>query len=265
MHLVESVNAVVLAGGSAYGLAAADGVMRYLEEQTIGYRLADGKNVVPIVPAAILMDLTIGKSDVRPGAAMGYAACLAATDGAVEQGTVGAGTGCRVGFLLGNENATKGGIGSSSIDLGDGLVVSALMAVNAIGDVIDSSGHIIAGLREIPQDKSLSGTMALIRSMARITPPISHNATIIGVVATNAKLTKEQVNKVAQMAHNGIAQAVRPAHTMYDGDTIFALATGQIPANVNAIGAFAAEAVAQSIRNAVLNATSLAGVKSLKD
>ena len=265
MHLVEQVNAIVLAGGSAYGLAAADGVMHYLEEYGIGYKLADGKTVVPIVPAAILMDLTIGNSDVRPDAAMGYAACVAATNQPVQQGTIGAGTGCRVGAMMGNELATKGGIGSVSIDLGDGLMVSALIAVNAVGDVVDERGEVMAGLRQTPDSKSFASVMNLMRSMARLVEPSATSNTIIGVVATNAKLTKEQVNKVAQMAQDGIAQAVRPAHTMYDGDTIFALATGEIPANVNAIGAYAAECVAQAIRNGVRNATFLAGVKSLKD
>jgi L-aminopeptidase/D-esterase-like protein len=265
MHLVETVNAILLAGGGAYGLAAADGVMRYLEEQKIGYPLADGKIVVPIVPAAILMDLTIGRADVRPDAMMGYAACLAATTDRVVQGTVGAGTGCRIGFLMGNELATKGGIGCASVDLGDGLIVAALMAVNPVGDVVDEHGDIMAGLRQTPDGQSFADIMNLLRLTARVTEPPATNNTVIGVLATNARLTKEQVNKVAQMAQDGIAQAVRPAHTMYDGDTIFALATGQIPANVNAIGAYAAEVVAQSIRNAVRAATSLAGVRAIQD
>lgn len=265
IHLVENVNAILLSGGSAYGLAAADGVMRYLEERGIGYKLADGKTVVPIVPAAILMDLMIGKSDVRPDAAMGYAACVAATDEPVQQGTVGAGTGCRIGAMMGNELATKGGIGSASVDLGEGLVVSALMAVNAVGDVVDEHGGVLAGLRQTPDGHSFAGVMNMMRLMARVVEPPATSNTIIGVVATNARLTKEQINKVAQMAQDGIAQAVRPAHTMYDGDTIFALATGQIPANVNAIGAFSAEVAAQSIRNAVRSASSLAGVRSIKD
>lgn len=268
MHLVETVNAVVLSGGSAYGLAVADGVMHYLEEHQIGYKAGGGKFIVPIVPAAILMDLGIGKSDVRPDNAMGYAACASATANPVQQGTVGAGTGCQIGAMMGNAFATKGGIGSASVDLGDGLIVAALIAVNSVGDVVDESGQIIAGLRQQPNGNDFTGMLSMMRVMARIMEAptgASTENTVIGVVATNARLTKEQVNKVAQMSQDGIAQAIRPAHTMFDGDTIFALATGQIPANVNAVGAYSAEMVAQAIRSAVRSATSLAGVRAYND
>ncbi len=264
MHLVQHVHAVLLAGGSAYGLAAADGVMRYLEEHAIGYK-AQNNIIVPIVPAAILFDLALGRSDIRPDAAMGYDACQSASTRAVLQGTVGAGTGCRVGAGMGNEFATKGGIGSASIDLGDGLIVAALIAVNSIGDVVDPQGEILAGLRQSATSNEFASSLNMMRMMSRVIDTPSDGNTVIGVVATNAKLSKEHVNKVAQMAHDGLAQAIRPAHTMFDGDTLFALATGEIPANVNAIGAYAAEVVAQAIRNAVYNATSLAGVRSLKD
>lgn len=264
MHLVQHVNAVLLAGGSAYGLAAADGVMRYLEEHAIGYKAQNGI-IVPIVPAAILFDLVVGRSDIRPDAAMGYDACKSASSDSVAQGTIGAGTGCRVGAGMGNELATKGGIGSASIDLGDGLIVAALIAVNSIGDVVDPQGEILAGLRRFATSNEFAGSLNMMRMMSRVVDTPSDGNTVIGVVATNAKLSKEHVNKVAQMAHDGLAQAIRPAHTMFDGDTLFALATGEIPANVNAIGAYAAEVVAQAIRNAVYNATSLAGVRSLKD
>ena len=264
MHLVQTVNAILLAGGSAYGLAAADGVMRYLEENGIGYTAQPGM-IVPIVPAAILFDLAIGRSDVRPDSAMGYAACLSASSDPVPQGTVGAGTGCRVGAGMGNEFATKGGIGTASVDLGDGLIVAALIAVNPIGDVVDQTGKIMAGMRQPPDGNTFAGSLNMMRLVSRMVEEPKGGNTVIGVVATNAKLTKDQVNKVAQMAHDGIAQAIRPAHTMFDGDTLFALATGQIPANINAVGAFAAEMVAQAIRNAVETATSLAGVRSLKD
>lgn len=265
MHLVETVNAIVLSGGSAYGLATADGVMKWLEEHEIGYKSGTGF-LVPIVPAAILMDLPVGEPGIRPDAAMGYAACDSASDAPVEQGSVGAGTGARVGMAMGNEFATKGGIGSSLIDLGDGLYVGALVAVNAWGDVIEDDGNIIAGLRQPPDGNSFMGMMNIMKNMARTTErPSNDNNTVIGVVATNAKLTKEHVNKVAQMAHNGLARAVRPSHTMFDGDTIFALATGEIEANVNSIGAFAAEAVAEAIRNGIKNATTLAGVRAWND
>ncbi|MFN8376075.1 MAG: P1 family peptidase [Anaerolineae bacterium] len=266
MHLVNTVNAILLSGGSAFGLAAADGVMRWLEEHQIGYKSAAGF-LVPIVPAAILMDLGIGTPGVRPDAAMGYAACEAASSAPAAQGCVGAGTGCRVGAMLGNEFATKGAIGSASIDLGDGLVVAALCAVNCVGDVVDEQNNIIAGLRQPPDGQGFQGMLNAMKSIAHMEtmPPRSDSNTVIGVVATNARLNKEQVNKVAQMAQDGLAQAVRPAHTMWDGDTLFALATGEKPANVTAIGAYAAEMVAQSIRNAVRAATTLAGVRALND
>jgi L-aminopeptidase/D-esterase-like protein len=239
--------------------------MRYLEEQGIGYMSRAGY-LVPIVPAAILFDLAIGDSAVRPDAAMGYQASASALPDPVPQGTVGAGTGCRIGAMFGNEFATKGGIGSASIDLGDELIVAALVAVNAVGDIVDESGSIMAGLRQPPDGNTFVGMLNAIKNMARVTEaPASRENTVIGVVATNACLSKEEVNKVAQMAQDGVAQAIRPAHTMFDGDTLFSLATGQIPANVTAIGAFGAEVVAQAIRNAVRHATSLAGVRSYQD
>jgi L-aminopeptidase/D-esterase-like protein len=264
MHLVEHVNAVVLSGGSAYGLATADGVMRYLEEQGIGYDSRAGFRV-PIVPAAVVFDLALGEPGIRPDAAMGYAACTVASAEPVAQGSVGAGTGCRLGSMMGNDFATKGGIGSASIDLGDGLIVAALMVVNAVGDAVDENGQIIAGLRVPPDGNAFMGMLNVFKNMARMveTPP-SEN-TVIGVVATNARLTKEETNKVTQMAHDGLARAVRPAHTMFDGDTIFALSTGAIPANINAVGAYAAEVVAQAIWNAVRSATSLGGVRAALD
>jgi L-aminopeptidase/D-esterase-like protein len=262
MHSVETINAVVLSGGSAFGLAAADGVMRWLEEQGEGYKTRSGF-VVPIVASAIVFDLSIGTPGVRPDAAMGYAAAAAATDAPVEQGTVGAGTGCMVGAMRGAEFASKGGIGSAAIDLGDGLVVAALCVVNAVGDVVEEDGRIIAGLRD--ESGEFAGMLNVLRGLARppsISPVASGENTVIGVVATNARLTKEQVNKVAQMAQNGIGRAVRPAHTMYDGDTLFALATGHIPADVNVIGAFAAEVTAQAVRSGVRAATTLGGVRA---
>jgi L-aminopeptidase/D-esterase-like protein len=259
VHLVQTVSAVVLSGGSAYGLAAADGVMRWLEEQGIGYMSGTGF-LVPIVPAAILMDLPVGKVGIRPDAAMGQAACEAASTEPVVQGTVGAGTGCRIGAFKGPAYASKGGVGSASTDLGDGLVVAALVAVNAVGDVIDESGAIIAGVRAEPAESGFADMLQILKDFPRTPPP--DRGTVIGVVATNARLNKEQANKVAQMAQNGVARAIRPAHTMYDGDTLFALATGQIEADVNVVGAYGAEVMAQAIRNAVREATTLAGVRA---
>ncbi|MEO8396044.1 MAG: P1 family peptidase [Chloroflexota bacterium] len=259
LRTVETVTAIMLSGGSAYGLASADGAMRYLEEHGQGYKTGLGY-LVPIVPAAILFDLAIGRADVRPDSAMGYAACANATTAPVEQGSVGAGTGCRIGAMLGNELATKGGIGSASIDLGDGLFVAALCAVNAVGSVVDEEGQIIGGLR-LP-DGGFADILNAFRLMPRPLPKSAGENTVIGVIATNARLTKTQINKVAQMAHDGLARAVRPAHTTYDGDTLFALATGEIPADVNLIGAYAAEVTASAIRNAVRSAQTLGGVHS---
>ncbi len=261
MHLVQYVNAILLGGGSAFGLAAADGVMRYLEERQIGFETAVAR--VPIVPSAILFDLDIGRADRRPDAAMGYAACEAASDGPVTQGCVGAGTGAYVGKLMGTAFATKSGIGSASIDLGDGLIVAALLAVNAaVGDVVDRDGTILAGLRLPPEGVQFAGAQNFLRQASRLVPG---TATVLGVVATNAKLDKESVNKVAQMAQDGLAQAIRPAHTMFDGDTLFALATGQIPANASVIGGFAADIVAEAIRNAVREAITLGGIPASRD
>jgi L-aminopeptidase/D-esterase-like protein len=251
MHLVQRVHAVLLAGGSAFGLDAAGGVVHWLEERGIGYDTRVAR--VPIVPAAILNDLKVGRADVRPDAAMGYAACQAADEGPVAEGSVGAGTGCTVGSILGQGRASKAGLGTASVDLGGGLVVGAIVAVNAFGDVVDPrSGEILAGARVV-RGEGFAGTLATMKS--RVGKAIgrlsSRNHTVIGVVATNARLTKEGINKVAQMAHDGLARAVRPAHTPFDGDTLFALATGQKHADVNLVGAFAAEVVAEAIVRAV--------------
>lgn len=265
MHLVEKAHAVLLTGGSAFGLAAADGVVRWLEEKDIGFDVRVAR--VPIVPAAVLFDLAIGRADVRPDAAMGYAACQAAVNPASElqAGTIGAGTGATVGKILGPAGRMKGGLGTAVIELAPGLWVGALFAVNCLGDVVDpTSGRILAGARKLPEGDFVDTMEALKkRMMGSFT---SSGNTVIGIVATNASLSKEAANKVAQMAHDGLARAIRPAHTMFDGDTIFTLATGQgQPADVTFIGAYAAEATAQAIVDAVQQATSLAGVPALRD
>jgi L-aminopeptidase/D-esterase-like protein len=257
MHLVQEVHAVMLAGGSAFGLAAADGAMRYLSERGIGY--AAGTARVPIVPAAILFDLELGSPTAYPNSQMGYRACEAASAGPAEQGNVGAGIGCSAGKVLGGTLATKTGIGSAAIDLGDGLVVAALMAVNPFGDVIDEQGRIIAGTRS-PTGAGFADTLALLRSPGVQAGMLATGATVIGVVATNARLSKEQVNKVAQMAQDGLARAIRPSHTLFDGDTIFALATGRVPGSATVVGAYAAEAVTQAILRAVRFAQSACGL-----
>jgi L-aminopeptidase/D-esterase-like protein len=248
LHLVQRVNAVLLSGGSAFGLDAAGGVVRWLEERDIGFDAGIAR--VPIVPAAILFDLGVGRADIRPDAEMGYAACQAAGAGPVVEGSVGAGTGCTVGKILGPQQASKSGLGTASMDLGNGLRVGAVMAVNVFGDVVDPrTGEILAGARALDGDEFADTlkTMVAMVSLRSASP----NQTAIGVVATNARLTKEGANKVAQMAHDGLARAVRPAHTPFDGDTLFALATGQKQADVNLVGAFAAEVVAEAIVRAV--------------
>lgn len=259
---VQQVNAILLSGGSAWGLAAAEGVMRWLGERETGYRTGDGA-IVPIVPAAILYDLGLGSATVRPGPEMGYRACTQAGDDPVAEGSVGAGTGCRVCSLAGNGRATKGGIGSACIDVGDGLQVAALVAVNALGEVLDERGEILAGLRAGPDKTGFVPVLDELHSW--VAQRQRNSNTVIAVVASNARLGKAEVNRVAQMASCGVARAIRPAHTAFDGDTMFALATGVHAADASVIGAFAAEAVSMAIRRAVRMATSLGGVRAISD
>ena len=268
MHLVNEVHAVVLAGGSAFGLDAASGVVRYLEERGVGFDVRVVR--VPIVPAAILFDLGIGRSDVRPDAEMGYQACLNASAAPPAEGNVGAGTGATVGKILGLAGAMKSGIGTASLEIGSGVKVGAIAAVNVFGDVIDpETGQIIAGARvvqkgpvKIGKGPYFADTLSVMESLIGRTVLgfISRENTAIGIVATNAKLNKEQINKVAQMAQDGLARTVCPAHTMLDGDTIFALATGEKKADVNIVGAFAAEVFAQAVLRAVRTAAPAAGL-----
>lgn len=255
LHLVQQVHAVVLSGGSAFGLDSATGVVRYLEERGVGFDVGVAR--VPIVPAAILFDLGLGKGNIRPDAEMGYQACLNATDGPVPEGNVGAGTGATVGKILGIGQAMKAGIGTCSLHIGKGVLIGAIAAVNAFGDVMDpQTGQIIAGARTLTLEGKKMGsgnyfadTLAVMQSLhAKTRLSFGRRAnTVIGVVATNARLTKEQINKVAQMAQDGLARTIHPAHTMLDGDTVFALSLGNKHADVNIIGAYAAEAFAQAI------------------
>jgi L-aminopeptidase/D-esterase-like protein len=255
--LVRQAHAVLLAGGSAFGLATADGVLRYLQEHQVGYDT--GVAHVPIVPTAILFDLAVGDSSVYPDADMGYAACQSASVGPVAEGNVGAGTGATVGKLLGMGHCMKGGLGTASVDLGGKLVVAALMVVNALGDVVDpQSGRILAGARR-PVSGGFADTLALMRS-ALGKKALSLANTVIGVVATNAALDLAEANFVASMAHDGIARAVRPAHTLFDGDTIFSLATGGVEADASLVGAYAAEVVAEAIVRGVRAAQSIPGI-----
>lgn len=273
MHLIQHVHAVVLSGGSAFGLDSATGVVRYLEERGVGFDVRVSK--VPIVPAAILFDLGIGRADVRPDAAMGYAACQQASADRPEEGNAGAGMGATVGKILGMGGAMKSGIGTASIDLGGGAIVAAIVAPNALGDIIDpATGRILAGARatkigpiRFGEGGEFADTLKVMRGFAgkTILRFAARGNTVIGVVATNALLTKEETNKVAQMAHDGIARAVRPAHTMLDGDTLFALSMGRKKVDVNVVGAYAAESVSQAIVNAVHSAQSAGGIPALRD
>jgi L-aminopeptidase/D-esterase-like protein len=251
-NLVEQAHAVLLCGGSAFGLAAADGAMRYLSEQGIGFPTGDA--VVPIVPAAVLYDLSCGRPDIRPDAAMGYAACAAATGGPVAQGCVGAGTGCTAGKLLGITGATKTGIGSASVRAGN-AVVGAIVAVNAFGDVVEN-GRIIAGARGAQGFVDTTATLL----QAGLPQGGGGQNTTIGVVAVGGALTKEQANKVARMAHDGLARSISPVHTMLDGDALFCLATGGDPVDVNLAGMAAARAVELAVIAAVRTATALGGL-----
>jgi L-aminopeptidase/D-esterase-like protein len=268
LNAVEQVHALLLAGGSAFGLDAAGGVMRWLDERghgvPVGPAVSDGPDRkairVPIVPAAILFDLWLGDASIRPDAASGYAACEAASTAPVAEGNVGAGSGCVVGKLFGLGRAMRGGLGSASVTV-DGITVAALVAVNAIGDVIDpATGRTIAGARTA-DGGALFGTMAALLRGEVPAPLQIGSATTLGVVATDAVLDKAQANKMAQMAHDGFARAINPVHTLTDGDTVFALATGASGrrANVTLLGALGAEVTARAIVRAVRAATPLAG------
>jgi L-aminopeptidase/D-esterase-like protein len=265
-NTVQRVHAVVLSGGSAFGLDAASGVVRFLEERGIGFDVGVAK--VPIVPAAVLFDLAVGdQPHVRPTADSGYRAAQAATDGPVAEGNVGAGAGATVGKIAGLARGMKSGLGTTSISLPDGLIVAALVAVNAVGDVLDpATGRPIAGVRA-ENGRSLADARELLRTGGLKPLARSGENTTIGVVATNATLDKAQARKVAQMAQDGFARAIVPAHTPLDGDTIFALATGDLPgeADVMTIGALAAEVMAQAVVRAVRTATGLPGLPAARD
>lgn len=267
-HLVEKVHAILLAGGSAYGLDAAGGVMKFLEEQNIGFDTQVAR--VPIVPSAILFDLNIGDPNIRPNAEMGYQACVNATNEPVRQGNVGAGAGATVGKILGINQAMKSGLGTSSVDIGNGIIVGAIVIVNAFGDVVNpKTGEIIAGARtlikgpiKIGESGYFGNTLSIMKSFIgkKVLNFAMRQNTVIGVVATNAKLSKVQANKVAQMAQNGLVRTILPANTMFDGDTIFALSTGKRKADINIIGAFAAKVLSSAIINAIQYAKPAGGL-----
>ncbi len=265
VNSVQQVQAIMLSGGSAFGLATADGAMRFLEERGLGFHL--GKAVVPIVPAAILFDLDHGDPKIRPTAESGYKACQAATSGKVEEGNVGAGAGATIGKMFGMKSAMKSGLGTASVRVGNtGIVVAAIVAVNAVGDVIDpKTGKIIAGARK-PDGSGFLDSMQQWREGRGVVLSSGTNTTI-GVVATNVQFDKAQATKMAQMAHDGLARAINPVHTPYDGDTIFAVATGAIQtrADHGIIGAIAADIMSQAVLRAVMNARGLPGLPSYSD
>ena len=258
LNSVEKVHAVLLAGGSAFGLDAAGGVMRWLEERGIGMQVGPAR--VPIVPAAILFDLYAGDPAIRPDAAAGYAACVAASSATPAEGNVGAGAGAAVGKLFGIERAMKGGVGTASLTV-EGVTVGAIVAVNAVGDVVDpGSGRVIAGARSANGRALINSTRAILRGEPLVAQPPGA-ATTLGVIATDAALTKAQANKLAQMAHDGLARTINPVHTSTDGDTLFALATGAsgLAPSLTVLGAMAAEATAVAVLRAVWSAKSLGG------
>ena len=242
-RLVQKAHAVLLTGGSAFGLDAAGGVVQYLEEQNVGFPA--GPVRVPIVPAAVIFDLGVGDAKVRPDKEMGYQACLNATDEPVVMGAIGAGTGATVGKAPG-VTSSPGGVGSACMRLDSGLIVAAIVVVNALGNVVHPrTGEILAGGKE-------NGDFVDITERLLNADLVQGTNTTIGVVATNATLSPAEVHRVAEMAHDGMARAIRPAHTMFDGDTLFALATGShTGSGVNAVGILAAEVVAKAIVNAV--------------
>jgi L-aminopeptidase/D-esterase-like protein len=263
MHLVPHVHAVLLAGGSAFGLDAAGGVMRYLEERGVGFDVQVTR--VPIVPAAILFDLRLGDAFARPDASAAYAACAAATTGPFLEGSVGAGTGATVGKLFGIAQAMKSGLGSAVLDLPAGASVAALVVVNAFGDVRDpTTGALLAGARETSNNHRLVDTAAAMR---RGMFPRGYKVenTTLAVVATNARFTKVQVTKMAQMAQHGLVRAITPVHTTLDGDLVIGLATGEVDGDVNALGLAAADVVGEAIVRAVKTAGSLGGLPAWRD
>ncbi len=260
-HVAANVHAILLAGGSAFGLEAACGVRRALEKRGVGF--AFGGAHVPIVSGAILFDLGIGKAGVRPDREMGEKAVSAANDLAVMEGNVGAGTGATIGKIFGMTQAMKGGIGSASLTLGSGVMVAALVAVNALGDVLDpETGRIVAGARKSPQSREFVNSAAAMRH--GVGPAmVGRGNTTLAVVATNARFDKVQTNKIAALASLGVARTISPVNTMSDGDMTFAISTGKEKADVDAVGVAAAEALAMAVLRAVRAAKSAGGVPGL--
>ncbi|NLK43374.1 MAG: P1 family peptidase [Tissierellia bacterium] len=259
--MVDKVHGIVLSGGSAFGLEASSGVMKYLEEKGIGFDV--GVTKVPIVASAVIFDLNIGDFRIRPDINMGYEACINASYTENRQGNIGCGMGATVGKILGPEKSMKSGLGSATVKVGE-LIVSAIVAVNSFGDIYDfNAGRQIAGVYDYENNKLLN-TVDIMKDMNK---NIGFNMTntTIGVIATNGVLTKAEANKISQMAHNGFAWTINPIHTMVDGDTIFTMATNEIKADISLIGTMAAEAMAKAVLNGVYSAESSHGLKVAKN
>lgn len=261
-NLVDKVHAVMLSGGSAFGLDAASGAMAYLEERNIGFDVQVTK--VPIVCSAVLFDLVVGDYSVRPDFNMGYRACENANNQKCPSGNIGAGTGATIGKVLGLERAMKGGLGSCAFQIGD-LQVGSIVAVNCLGDVMNpETGEILAGLLD-EDGKTLIGTENILIENYDDKKNIFSGNTTIGVVATNGIFTKAETNKLASMSHNGYARSIRPAHTIFDGDTIFTMATGKVEADINVVGLLAARAMERAVVDAIKSADSIYGLKAYGD
>ncbi|MEJ2070819.1 MAG: P1 family peptidase [Syntrophobacterales bacterium] len=262
-HIVEEVHGVLLSGGSAFGLDAAGGVMEFLEERGRGFDVTVTR--VPIVPTAVIYDLSVGNHRVRPDKAMGYAACQAARPEFQGNGSFGAGTGASVGKLLGIRQATKGGLGSSCLEGPQGLLVAALAVVNAFGDVVDpETGEIVAGARTAPDSREFADAAGLIRQ-GLVRQTFGEPNTTIGVVVTNARLTREQALKIAQMGQNGLARTISPVHTLFDGDIVFVLSRPEVTADLHTVGLQAQAALETAILNAVRQADGLGVLPSYQD
>jgi L-aminopeptidase/D-esterase-like protein len=262
--LVQHIHAICLCGGSAFGLAAATGVVSWLREQGVGFETGVAR--VPIVPAAVLFDLALGRADRWPDEAMGYAACAAATPDSVAEGNVGAGAGASVGKLLGMGHATKSGVGSAALRLHDGTLVAALVVTNAWGDVRrDSHPDIIAGARVAPDSRTFLDMGVVLRTQSLTPPPPATNTTL-AVIVTDALLDKAGCQRLALMAHDGMARTIRPVHTPFDGDVVFAAATGaRQGSHLTALGSAAADVLAEAIERSVLLATGAGGLPGAAD
>ncbi|MHC1729312.1 MAG: P1 family peptidase [Syntrophobacteraceae bacterium] len=263
VNMVDKIHGLFLSGGSAFGLSSADGVRQYLKEHGLGFDTGHG--LVPIVAGAILFDLDMNKTETYPGGELAHEACRNASAGQVEEGSLGAGAGATVGKLFGSDRCMKGGIGSSCIQGAGGLKVGAIMAVNALGEIVDpATGVRVAGARKSPTSLELADSVSQLLKSTSLEGFPAGDATIIGAVATNAVLNKTELTRVAQMAHDGMARAVYPVHTQHDGDTIFALSCGKLEfSDLSLIGALAAMAVTEAILRAVRKARTVAGIPAV--